>query len=73
MGSEPVFVDGVAAGFVTSAAHGYSTGESIAYAWLPAEHATQGTGVEIAYFGERLGAHVGSEPRFDAEMKRMRR
>ena len=73
MGSEPVFVDGAPAGFVTSAAHGYSTGESIAYAWLPPEHAAHDTPVEISYFGERLGAHVVSEPRFDAEMKRMRR
>jgi glycine cleavage system aminomethyltransferase T len=73
MGSEPVHVGGVPAGFVTSAAHGYSTGESIAYAWLPAEHADQGTRAEITYFGERLAAQVAGEPRFDAEMRRMRR
>jgi glycine cleavage system aminomethyltransferase T len=73
MGSEPVFVDGEARGFVTSAAHGYAVGESIAYAWLPAEHASHGTPVEIAYFGEHYPAQVVSEPRFDPEMKRMRR
>jgi glycine cleavage system aminomethyltransferase T len=73
MGSEPVFVDGEARGFVTSAAHGYAVGESITYAWLPAEHASHGTPVEIAYFGEHYPAQVVSEPRFDPEMKRMRR
>jgi glycine cleavage system aminomethyltransferase T/glycine/D-amino acid oxidase-like deaminating enzyme len=73
MGSEPVFVDGEARGFVTSAAHGYAVGESIAYAWLPAEHASHGTPVEIAYFGEHYPAQEVSEPRFDPEMKRMLR
>ena len=37
MGKEPVVVDGRAAGYVTSAAFGYTVGRSIAYAWLPAE------------------------------------
>ena len=73
MGSEPFFVGDVARGFVTSAAHGYAVGESIAYAWLPAEHANPGTPVEIAYFGEHYPAQIVSEPRFDPEMKRMRR
>jgi glycine cleavage system aminomethyltransferase T len=63
MGNEPVFVDGAVHGFVTSAAHGYAVGESIAYAWLPGEHATPGTPVEIQYFGERYPARVVSEPR----------
>ena len=36
LGKEPVLVDGAPAGYVTSAAHGYTIGRSIAYAWLPA-------------------------------------
>ena len=72
MGKEPVFVDGMPAGYVTSAAFGYSVGCSIAYAWLPAEAATPGRQVEIEYFGERLRAAVAAEPLFDREMIRLR-
>ncbi len=37
LGSEPVFVDGAPAGYVTSAAFGHTVGAPIAYAWLPCE------------------------------------
>ena len=72
MGKEPVLVEGRPAGYVTSAAFGYSTGCSIAYAWLPAEAAHPGTTVEIEYFGERLPAVVADEPLFDRAMERLR-
>ena len=58
MGKEPVIVDGVPAGYVTSAAYGYTVAASIAYAWLPAEASEPGRRVEIEYFGQRLGAAV---------------
>ena len=72
MGSEPVYSDGRAVGYVTSAAYGYAIGQSIAYAWLPPELSGEGTGLEIEYFGERHGATVAEEPLFDPAMKRMR-
>ncbi|MFJ8961577.1 FAD-dependent oxidoreductase [Lentzea sp. NPDC102401] len=72
MGSEPVFAGGVPVGYVTSAARGYSIGKNIAYAWLPAEVAVEGTPVEIEYFGELVPAVVAAEPLFDPEMKRIR-
>ncbi|MEW6637480.1 MAG: FAD-dependent oxidoreductase, partial [Actinomycetota bacterium] len=72
MGSEPVYHGRDAVGYVTSAAYGYSVGESIAYAWVPPELAEEGVRVEIRYFGERYGAAVAEEPLFDAAMKRMR-
>ena len=72
MGKEPVWVDGRPAGYVTSAAFGYSAGRSIAYAWLPAEAASPGREVEIEYFGERLRAVVAAEPLFDPGMARLR-
>jgi glycine cleavage system aminomethyltransferase T/glycine/D-amino acid oxidase-like deaminating enzyme len=72
LGKEPVFADGLPAGYVTSAAYGYSVGRSIAYAWLPAEVAIPGRAVEIEYFGERLRAVVAVEPLFDREMTRLR-
>lgn len=72
LGKEPVFVDGVPAGYVTSAAYGYTIGKPIAYAWLP-ESADVGSGVEIEYFGRRVPATVAAEPLFDPAMERIRR
>ncbi|MGW8379855.1 FAD-dependent oxidoreductase [Streptomyces sp. ODS28] len=72
LGHEPVFLDGEAAGYVTSAAFGHTVGRPIAYAWLPAE-ATVGTSVEIQYFGRKVRATVAAEPLVDPEMERIRR
>ncbi len=72
MGSEPVYAGGDPAGYVTSAAYGYTVGKSIAYAWLPAELASPGTPVEVEYFGRRLPAEVTEEPLFDPRMDRLR-
>lgn len=48
LGSEPVGPPGGrAAGFVTSAAYGYTVGASLAYAWVPAALAAEGTPVEV--------------------------
>ncbi len=71
MGSEPVYVGGQPAGYVTSAAFGYTIGKSIAYAWLPVE-AVAGTTVQVEYFGERVPATVAAEPLFDPGMARLR-
>jgi glycine cleavage system aminomethyltransferase T/glycine/D-amino acid oxidase-like deaminating enzyme len=73
MGKEPVYVDDVPVGYVTSAAYGYCVGASIAYAWLPAAAAAPGTPAAIEYFGNRLPAKVAAEPLFDAAMARIRR
>jgi glycine cleavage system aminomethyltransferase T len=72
MGSEPVYAYGDPAGFVTSAAYGYSVGRGVCYAWLAPHCATLGTPLQIEYFGERLAATVAPEPLFDPDMERMR-
>jgi dimethylglycine oxidase len=72
MGKEPVFLDGRCVGYVTSAAYGYTVGQSIAYAWLPAT-AGPGTPVTIGYFGTRVPAVVAAEPLFDADLAKIRR
>lgn len=72
LGHEPVFLDGRAAGYVTSAAFGHTIGKPIAYAWLPAE-ATVGTAVDIQYFDRTIRATVTAEPLVDPEMARIRR
>ncbi len=71
LGKEPVYVNGEAAGYVTSAAYGYSVRKPIAYAWLPAAVGI-GDSVEIEYFGKRIPATVTAEPLFDPGMERLR-
>ncbi|MET7363691.1 FAD-dependent oxidoreductase [Streptomyces sp. NPDC005562] len=71
LGSEPVYVDGAPAGYVTSASYGYTLGRCVAYAWLPSLET--GAGVHIEYFGEKVPATVAEEPLFDPEMSRIRR
>jgi glycine cleavage system aminomethyltransferase T len=71
LGKEPVYVDGSAVGYVTSAAYGYTVGKPIAYAWLPASVGI-GDAVEIEYFGRRVAATVSAEPLVDPGMERIR-
>ncbi|WP_221359729.1 GcvT family protein [Streptomyces beigongshangae] len=70
LGKEPVHVGGAPAGYVTSAAYGYTLGRCVAYAWLPA--LPTGTGVLVEYFGEKVGATVADEPLLDPGMTRIR-
>ncbi len=71
MGKEPVFFDGEAVGYVTSAAFGYTIGKPIAYAYLPAS-VVEGDSVEIEYFGSAVKATVTPEPVYDPTMSRLR-
>jgi glycine cleavage system aminomethyltransferase T/glycine/D-amino acid oxidase-like deaminating enzyme len=60
-------------GFTTSTGYGHSVGASLAYAWLPAELAAEGTRLEVSYFDRRHPATVVADPLLDPEMTRMRR
>lgn len=72
MGKEPVLIDGNPVGYVTSAGFGFSTGKSIAYAYLPADHAAPGARVAIDYFGQAYPATVQPDPLFDPTGERLR-
>jgi glycine cleavage system aminomethyltransferase T/glycine/D-amino acid oxidase-like deaminating enzyme len=72
LGKEPVYDGPGCVGYVTSAAYGYTTGTSIAYAWLPAALAEPGRKVSIGYFDQRLPATVTAEPLFDPQMTRLK-
>ena len=52
LGNEPVRVGARFAGRVTTGGYGYTVERSIAYAYLPPEHAEPGTAVEVEIFGE---------------------
>lgn len=71
LGTEPVRVDGVPVGRVTSGGFGYRVGKSIAYAYLPAE-VSPGTKVEVGVFGGWEEATVVREPLFDPDNLRVR-
>ena len=72
LGSEPVRVDGHPLGRVTSGGYGYTVGRSIAYAYLPTEHASPDTEVQVEIFGELVGGRVASEPLLDPDGVRIR-
>jgi glycine cleavage system aminomethyltransferase T len=70
LGSEPVKIEG-ATGRVTSGGFGYSVGESIAYAYVPAA-STPDTPVEVEIFGKWVSGHVAREPLYDPAGTRIR-
>jgi len=71
LGTEPVRVDGVPVGRVTSGGVGYRVGASIAYGYLPST-VDVGTAVEVGVFGGWVPARVMAEPLFDPENARVR-
>ena len=72
LGNEPVRAGGEICGRVTSGGYGYTLEASIAYAYLPAEHAAPGTEVAVEVFGEWIDGEVRSEPLFDPDGQRVR-
>ncbi|HLX78316.1 MAG TPA: aminomethyltransferase family protein, partial [Acidimicrobiales bacterium] len=72
LGSEPVRVDEIAVGRVTSGGYGYTVNRSIAYAYLPTEDVKPGRRVEVGVFGRLVEAEVAPEPLFDPENSRVR-
>ena len=72
LGSEPVRVADALVGRVTSGGYGYTVGRSIAYAYLPAEHAAVGTEVAVEIFGDWIPGFVAAEPVYDPAGERIR-
>jgi glycine cleavage system aminomethyltransferase T len=72
LGNEPVRLGGEIAGRVTTGGYGYTVERSIAYAYLPPDHAEPGMPVEIDIFGEWIAGQVAEEPLFDPGGKRVR-
>jgi 4-methylaminobutanoate oxidase (formaldehyde-forming) len=73
LGNEPVRVGGAKlGGRVTTGGYGYTVERSIAYAYLPPEHADPGTAVAVEIFGRWVEAEVAGEPLFDPRGERIR-
>lgn len=72
LGGEPILLDGSRAGYVTSADFGYTVGKSIAYGYLPAEHARPGTRATVRILDREVEGSVSDEPIFDPAGERLR-
>jgi glycine cleavage system aminomethyltransferase T/glycine/D-amino acid oxidase-like deaminating enzyme len=73
LGSEPVqTAGGEIVGRVTSGGYGYAVGASIAYAYVPVQHADPGTRMAVDIFGEWVPAEVRAEPLYDPKGERVR-
>ncbi|MGH2741642.1 MAG: GcvT family protein [Thermoleophilaceae bacterium] len=72
LGNEPVRAGGAIVDRVTSGGYGYTVGRSIAYAYLPPEHAGPGTAVAVEIFGRWVEGEVAHEPLFDPRGERLR-
>jgi 4-methylaminobutanoate oxidase (formaldehyde-forming) len=64
--------DGDVVGRVTSGGYGYAVGASIAYAYVPVEHAEPGTAMAVDIFGDWVAADVRAEPLYDPKGERVR-
>jgi 4-methylaminobutanoate oxidase (formaldehyde-forming) len=73
LGNEPVSVGDEVVGRVTSGGFGYTVGDSIAYAYVPAEHAPPGTEVAVEIFGSWIEGRAVEEPLYDPRAERTRR
>ncbi len=71
LGNEPVRVDGVLVGRVTSGGYGFTVQRSIAYAYLPPDRGI-GTRGDVELFGEWVGFEVVREPLYDPTNERIR-
>ncbi|GAC1512338.1 MAG: FAD-dependent oxidoreductase [Candidatus Dormibacteraceae bacterium] len=71
LGSEPVRVGGEITGRVTSGGYGYTTGRSIAYAYVPSS-AAEGTPIEVEIFGTWVSGKIAKEPLYDPTSSRVR-
>ncbi|MEA2419867.1 MAG: hypothetical protein QOE60_2073 [Thermoleophilaceae bacterium] len=72
LGNEPVRIGGDVVGRITTGGYGYTIERSIAYAYLPPEHARPGTEVAVEIFGSWIEGAVAEEPLYDARSERIR-
>jgi 4-methylaminobutanoate oxidase (formaldehyde-forming) len=73
LGNEPVRVESEVVGRVTTGGYGYTVERSIAYAYVPSEHAQVGTEVAVEIFGGWIEGRVVAEPLYDPRAERTSR
>ena len=65
LGNEPIRKNGEIIGRVKSGGQGYTIGKAIGYAYLPLEHATPATEIEVEFFGQWRTGIIATEPLHD--------
>ena len=71
-GYEPVMVGDEVVGYVTSGEYGYSVGKFLAYAYVPVEHAANGTKLRVRYTGNFYEGTVVDMVQLDPKNERMK-
>jgi dimethylglycine dehydrogenase len=71
-GGEAVLAGGHVVGAVSSGAYGHCTRQSLAFAYVPPEHAVAGTQLEVMILGQARPARVLAEAVYDAGNERPR-
>ncbi|MGE6785840.1 GcvT family protein [Ensifer adhaerens] len=72
IGDEPIYLDGVVRGWVTSGGYAHASGVSVAMGYVPKEIADRSDGWSIELLGEILPARLQPRPLFDSDGQRMR-
>ncbi|NUS67655.1 MAG: aminomethyl transferase family protein, partial [Ensifer adhaerens] len=72
IGDEPIYLDGVVRGWVTSGSYAHASGVSVAMGYVPKEIADRSDGWSIELLGEILPARLQPHPLFDSNGQRMR-
>ena len=72
IGDEPIYLDGVVRGWVTSGGYAHTSGVSVAMGYVSKEIADRSDGWSIELLGEILPARLQANPLFDANGQRMR-
>ncbi len=70
--TSPCSRDGELISYVMAGGYGHTVDESIALAYLPVEHAADGTALEVEILGERRPARVVEQPLYDPAGERLR-
>jgi dimethylglycine dehydrogenase len=71
-GGEPVYSTAGLVGYLRAAHPGHAVGRTIGLAYLPRDHSTPGSPLEVEILGERRSASVVAAPLYDPEGGRMR-
>jgi len=72
VGSESIWAGDEPIGYVASGGYGHTLEMSIAFAYLPVEHAKPGTELTVDILGDRRPARVVTQPIYDPESARLR-
>jgi dimethylglycine dehydrogenase len=70
-GYEPVLAGGRPIAYVASGGYGHVVENSIAFAYLPVDHAEPGTVLEVEILGERRPSTVVPQPLYDPQNERL--